>query len=94
MTVKEDLVRDALVKSGPEDLERVLTAIEAYRTCLNTADRLRRVPQMEEQRTQALECAGYCEATLREFVATGSLPRKAFPGPERGRAYLHLSIHW
>jgi hypothetical protein len=94
VTVKEELVRDALLRSGPEELDKVLTAIEGYRTCVATADRLRRSPDMEEQRTQALDCAGYCEATLREFVNTGQLPGVNTPGPEFASAHLSLSFRW
>lgn len=94
MTVKEELIKEALLKSGPEELDKILTAIEGYRTCVSTAERLQRSPSMQEQRNQALECAGYCEATLREFVTSGSLPQEEFPIATSGSAHLRLSIRW
>jgi hypothetical protein len=94
VTVKENLIRDALVKCGPEDLDQVLTTIEAYRTCVATAEKLRRSTSMREHRTQALNCAGHCEATLSDFVATGRLPQVTFPYAESGSAHLRLSIRW
>jgi hypothetical protein len=94
VTVKEDLIRDALVKCASEDLDRVLTTIEAYRTCVATAEKLRRSPSMRDHRTQALNCAGHCEATLSDYVATGRLPQISFPHAESGSAHLRLSIRW
>lgn len=94
MTVKEELIREAVLKCGPEDLEDVLTTIEAYRTCLATAERLRRAIGMRDQRIQALNCAGHCEAALGEFVATGRLRRTGFPETDCGSAHLWFSIRW
>jgi hypothetical protein len=94
VTVKEDLIREALMKCGPAELDSVLTTIEAYRTCISTAEKLRRSPSLRDHRTQALTCAGHCEATLTDFVATGRLPQIAFPYAESGSAHLRLSIRW
>ncbi len=92
--MKEELIREALFRSAPGDLERILTAIEGYRTCVITAERLRRSPELEEQRIQALECAGYCESTLREFVETGQLPKSESLYPEFVSSHLRLSLRW
>ncbi len=94
VTVKEDLIREALFRSSPADLDKILTAIEGYRTCAITAERLRRSPELEEQRIQALECAGYCESTLQEFVATGRLPKSESLHPEFVSSHLRLSLRW
>jgi len=38
--IDEDLIREALLKSNPGDLDDVLSAIEAYRLCGRTAQKI------------------------------------------------------
>ena len=92
MDSDEELIRDALLRSGPEDLEEVLTTIEAYRTCAVTAGRLGRTCGTDEQRAQALEFVGYCRKSLEDYAATGRFgePRP----PLSGEARLVFAVRW
>jgi hypothetical protein len=92
MNINEELIRDALLRSSPEDLEEVLTTIEAYRMCSVTARRLTRSCGTDEQRAQALECVGYCRKTLEDYAATGRIgePRS----PLSGEARFVFAVQW
>ena len=73
MTIDEELIHDALLRSGASELDDILTTIEAYRTCIMTAHRLLRTRCMQEKRDQVLECAGFCRKVLEEFASTGRI---------------------
>ena len=92
MTVDEELIQDALLRSSPSDLDDLLTTIEAYRTCLRTAQRLPRTGCMQEQREQVLECAGYCRKVLQDFTLTGRLAGLRYP--ESGEAHFTFALSW
>lgn len=75
MTIDEELIRDALLRSSASDLDDILTAIEAYRMCVITAHRLHRTAGTQGQRDQALECAGYCRKVLQDYASMGRIDR-------------------
>jgi hypothetical protein len=79
VTVNEGVIRDALLQSTLEDLEDVLTTIEAYRLCTFAARKLRRFRTLHRQRRQLLECAQVCESALAGLTATGSLGQLRYP---------------
>jgi hypothetical protein len=72
MTIREGIINDALRRASPQDLDDVLTAIEAYRMCAGAAARLDR-RALGSQRNQVRECAERIESLLEEFAATGVL---------------------
>jgi hypothetical protein len=90
--LNEDLIRDALLKTGAGNLDRVLATIEAYRTCVETARRLDQRPSMETQRQQVLNCAAYCEKTLATCAATGRTGSLQYPETSLAGARFVLSI--
>jgi hypothetical protein len=92
--LNEGLIRDALLKATAEDLDRVLTTIEAYRTCVQTAARLKRKPAMDVQRQQVLDCAAYCEETLAAIAAGEPGSSVYFPETDLAGAQFVLAIHW
>lgn len=92
MTINEELIREVLLQSTPGDLDDVLTAIEAYRICARTAERLRRSSEMTEQREQVEECAQYCETLLTGYVATGVIKPDSYPVAGFGLAYLNIVL--
>ena len=92
MSIDEDLIREALIKTAPGDLDAVLTAIEAYRICTRTAQRLRRSRVLSPQRTQALECAAYCARRLTEYATTGRMESLRYPEVQFGEAELNLAV--
>ena len=94
VTLNEDLIRKALLKATPDELDGVLTTIEAYRTCVRTAERLVRKPSMETQRRQVLECASYCEDTLEAYAAGKPMQSIHFPERNLAGAHFSLAIHW
>lgn len=98
MTIDEGLIRDVFLRVNPEDLEQVLTAIEAYRVCVSTLHKLRRTRCLRHQKQQVMECAQSCERALVEYVATGRW--KEFQYPPAGQtadfqeAHLVLVLKW
>ena len=73
MSINEGLIRDALLRSTPGDLDEVLATIETYRVCVTAAQRLRGATGMLDRLDQAVGCAGYCRKALEEYVETGQL---------------------
>ena len=92
MEIKEDLIQEALLKSQPEDLDDLLTAIEAYRICARTAGKLDGAPAFRSQRTQATECAEYCERILADYSATGRLKKLRYPERDFGSAHFNVEM--
>jgi hypothetical protein len=92
VTADDELIQDALLRSSPSDLDDLLTTIEAYRTCLRTAQRLPRTACMQAQRAQVLECAGYCRKVLQDFTRTGRLAGLRYP--ESGEAHFTFALSW
>jgi hypothetical protein len=92
VTIDEEVVRDALLRSRPSDLDDLLTTIEAYRASVRTAQHLRRTRCMQEQRDQALECAGYCRKLLEDFAATGRIASVGHP--TSGEARFTFAFSW
>jgi hypothetical protein len=89
MTIDEELIREVLLRSSPSDLDDLLTTIEAYRTCVTTAHRLRRSRGMQEQRDQVLDCAGFCRKALQDYAATGKIPARY---PASGEAHFTFTL--
>jgi hypothetical protein len=71
VSVNEDVMRDALLRSTPEDLDDVLTTAEVYRMCMDAARKLESLRGLEQQRRQLVECARACESALAAFAETG-----------------------
>jgi len=92
VTIDEELIREALLRSGPSELDDVLTTIEAYRTCVRTAHRLPRTCCVQEQRDQVVEFAGYCTKVLRTFVGTGRIAN--FRCPVSGEVHFTFALSW
>jgi hypothetical protein len=92
VTVNEDLIRRALLRSTSADLDAVLTTVEAYRACVQTAHRLRPAPGMQERRDQVLECAGSCREALERFAKTGKL--RQLRNPSSGEARFTFRYRW
>jgi hypothetical protein len=92
--VNENLIREALLKSKPADMEKILTAVEAYRTCVSTARRLVHNRSMDTQRQQVMDCAHFCEEKLAGYAATGKLGSLRYPEPDRGCAHIVIAIEW
>ena len=93
MTLNEDLIRDALFRAKAEDLDGVLTTIEAYQTCIQTAARLVRKPSMDGQRQRVLECVHYCEDTLGDYAAAESTESLHYPERDLAGARFLLVMH-
>ena len=94
MTVNEALIRDALLKSKPADMNKIRPAVEAYRTCVSTARRLVHNRSMETQRQQVMECARFCEEKLAGYAATGKMGPLKYPESDGGCAHLVIAIEW
>jgi len=92
VTIDEEVVREALLRSGPSDLDDLLTTIEAYRAFVRTAHRLPRTRCMQEQRDQALEGAGYCRKLLEDFAATRRVANVRYPAS--GGARFTFAFSW
>ena len=94
MEIDEDLIQQALLKSNAGDLDAVLTAIEAYRMCARTAQKLHRSRLFSPQRGQVTACAEYCESVLTDYAATGRLKKFRYPDRDFGCAHLNLELEW
>jgi hypothetical protein len=92
--INEDLIQNALLKSNPGDLDAVLTAIEAYRICARTAEKLQSSEFFNPQRNQVTACAEYCESVLTDYAATGRLKKFRYPDTDFGCAHLNLELEW
>ena len=79
VTINEELIQDVFSKVNSADLEQVLTAIEGYRVCVATLDRLGRTPHLRQQRKQVMECAESCERALVDYAATGYWKKLHYP---------------
>jgi hypothetical protein len=90
MTIDDELIGEALLRSIPEDLDDVLTTIEAYRACVRSAGRLQPTRCMQEQRDLLLECAGYCRKVLENYTATGQLVDRRYP--QSGEAHFTFTL--
>jgi hypothetical protein len=91
MTIREGIISEALRRASPQDLDDVLTAIEAYRMCAGAAGRLAR-KDLGCQRNQVRECAERIETALAEFAVTGVLATVRYHEGE-GR-HLIVSTRW
>lgn len=98
VTIDEDLIRDVFLKVGPGDLDQVLTAIEAYRVCVSTLDKLQGTGHVRQQKRQVMECARSCERALFKYVATGCWTNVQYPPAGRTKdfqkAHLVLRFEW
>lgn len=94
MTVNEALIHEAVLRASPETLDAVLDAVEAYRTCVATAQKLVRCASMETQRQQVLECAAFCEEKLAASIRTGSIESVHYPPPGMQYGRFVLSMEW
>ena len=92
MTIDDELIREVLLRSGPSELDDLLTTIEAYRTCVRTAHRLAPIGCMQAQREQVIECAGYCRDLLQDFVATGRIAKGGYS--PSGEAHFTFALSW
>ena len=92
--INEDLIEEALLRSQAGELETLLTAIEAYRMCARTAQRLERSRRCNPQRNQVTACAEYCESVLRDYTATGRLRKFRYPDKDFGCAQVSLQMEW
>ena len=90
VTIDEDLIQEALLRVRPSHLDDLLTTIEAYRTCVRTADHLQRTRSLQEHRDQALDCAGTCRKALQKYTSSGQL--SAFPRHESGEAHFTFTL--
>lgn len=76
----------------------MLTAIEAYRVCVSTLQKLEKTRDLGLQKKQVEECALCCERALLDYVHTGDW--KDFRYPLAGhpadfqKAHLVLVFHW
>ena len=83
MEIDKRLIQHVFRRVNPRDLDRVLTAIEAYRVCISTLQKLERVRHLSQQRKEVEECAQCCERALWEYLETGDW--KHFDYPPAGR---------
>jgi len=90
VTINEDLIREALLRARPSHLDDLLATIEAYRTCVRTADRLQRTRCLQEHRDQAMDCAGSCRKALENYTTSGRF--SALPRPESGEARFTFTL--
>ena len=91
MNVDENLIREALVATDPSELENVLAAIEAYRVCVATAQKLVGASHLRNQRQQVLQCALYCKDLLAGYAAGQPVRQIEFP-PEGSDGDFKLTI--
>jgi hypothetical protein len=98
VTINEGLIQDVFRRANSGDLEQVLTAIEGYRICVATLQKLRRTPHLHHQRRQVTECAESCERALVDYAATGLWKEFQYPSEgqttEFGQAHFVLVIKW
>ena len=71
--LREALIRDAILRATPDDLDYVLAAVEAYRTCVSGATKLLGDKQLAAQWDDVMRCAEDCERVLVEYSITGML---------------------
>jgi hypothetical protein len=98
VTIDEGLIRDVFLRVNPGDLDQVLTAIEGYRVCVSTLDKLGRTRHLDHQKRQVMECARSCERALVEYAANGFWKEFQYPPPGQTadfqEAHMVLLLKW
>ena len=91
--MKKSLIRQALLTVPPEDLDEVLSTIEAYRLCVVSSARLEGKPRMRIRQNQILECAEHCERMLVDYIARWMATRDSTSGTSTKPRLGATSIH-
>ena len=92
--VNENLVRDALFRTNLEDREHLLTIVEAYRLCVETARRLRWKSGARRQRDEVLGCVEYCEKMLAGYASHDPPTETHYPPLSLGDSEIVLTVRW